>query len=47
MHAVCVLATGASKATLMAMSIAWQTINAVQRPSTSASAAAFSSSRPV
>ena len=40
------LATGAGKTTVMAMLIAWQTINAVRRPAASTSRAAFSSARP-
>ena len=40
------LATGAGKTTVMAMLIAWQTINAVRRPAASTSPAASSSCAP-
>jgi type III restriction enzyme len=40
------LATGAGKTTVMAMLIAWQTINAVRRPAARTSRAASWSSRP-
>ena len=40
------LATGAGKTTVMAMIIAWQTINAVRRPEANISREVFWSARP-